>query len=198
MLDDSGPREFGNWLAPHLDSVQPGMQVVELGCGLGADALEMTSFGLHVTAMDLELKRIRQAAIGAPVVHFVVGDLRTGLPFTAGCADLLVASLSLHYFDGRTTASILRDAARVLRPDGLLLCRVNVAGETTALWGQGIEHEPDFFEVEPGRFKRFFTPDSLQSALSECFDVQLIEMQRTSMSYGDDKRTLVARARRKE
>jgi SAM-dependent methyltransferase len=191
-------REYGNWLEGFDVDLLPGMTVIELGCGLGADARYIAEGGVHVYAMDRSLERLRQAAASVPKAHFVVADLAVGIPFRSGSADLVLASLSLHYFDTETTLRIVQDAARVLRSHGMILCRVNVAGERNARWGDGIGHEPDFFEVEPGWFKRFFTDASLDVTLSTAFDVERIYTDETWMSGGDTKRTLVARARRRD
>ena len=197
MPDETDPREFSIWLDEHLSAPDRKSAVVELGCGLGADARYMSDLGYQVFATDRSVARVCEAARRAPEARFVVSDLRSGLPFIEETADLVVASLSLHYFDFQTTRSILRDISRVLRPHGMMLCRVNVAGETFARWGEGIEHEPDFYEVEPGLFKRFFTEESLDEMLSASFAVDLIRMEHTLMSGGDSKRTLMARARRR-
>jgi SAM-dependent methyltransferase len=198
MVDDEHEREYGDWLDAHADVLRPDMLVLELGCGTGDDARFLLERGLTVFGLDLSPDRVSQAARRAPGAHFVVGDLAVGLPFRSMVADLVVASLSLHYFDRRTTRAILRDIARVLRKDGMMLCRVNVVGQTISRWGEGVEREPDFFEVEPGRFKRFFSRDSLQEMLSRDFVVESIEPERTRMSGGLAKDTLVARARRRE
>ena len=191
-------REYGSWLDSHLDILVEGMRVFELGCGLGADAAFLVEHGLSVFAMDRSPERVRRAAKAVPDARFVVADLVTGIPFRPESADLVLASLSLHYFDLQSTHRILQDAARVLRAHGMILCRVNVAGERMARWGEGIEHEPDFFEVEPGLFKRFFTERSLEQVLSDAFAVERLYIEETVMSGGDTKRTLVARGRRRD
>lgn len=190
-----GKREYGAWLEPFREMLCPNQAVVDLGCGTGADVEYLHSLGMLAIGMDLSLPRVTQAQRRVPGAHFVVADLAAGLPFQAESFNLVTASLSLHYFDRDTTSAILREVARILKPDGVLLCRVNVAGETVAGWGSGVEHQPDFFEVEPGRFKRFFSAESLTLALSEHFRMESIEFDRTTMSDGFDKRTLVAQAR---
>src|SRR5690606_16065269 len=118
-----------------------------------------------------------------------------GIPIQTTRADIVTASLSLHYFDRETTNRILQDIVRLLRSDGVLLCRVNVVGETTASWGTGIEHEPDFYEVEPGKFKRFFSERSLEETLGAYMTLESIFSESTQIIYGIEKRTIVARAR---
>jgi SAM-dependent methyltransferase len=196
MPEAGSPREYGSWLDGHAGVFVPGERVLELGCGLGDDAAEMTARGLRVVALDLSFGRVAQAARNAPAASFVTADLTRGLPFRDSTFDLVVASLSLHYFDRRTTGFVISDIARVLREDGIILCRTNMVGERIALWGQGVECEPDFFEVEPGRFKRFFSEESLRETLATDFTVEMTGVERTVMSGGLDKQTVVARARR--
>jgi ubiquinone/menaquinone biosynthesis C-methylase UbiE len=197
MENSSEGREFGSWLETHRDLLLEGTLALDLGCGLGDDARYLVDAGLRVVGMDLSVQRIAQAAQRAQGASFVVANLADGLPFRSDCAGVVTASLSLHYFDRRTTARIVHDIARVLQPGGILLCRVNVVGETQSLWGEGVEHEPDFFEVEPGRFKRFFSEDTLTEMLQQCLSVESMWREETRLLDEHHKATLVAQARRR-
>ncbi len=151
MNSERDEREYGPWLDRFAALLRPGMRAMELGCGLGDDARWMADAGLRVLGLDRDLARVREAARRVPEAGFVVADLATGLPVRDTVVDVVVASLSLHYFDRRTTAAIVAEIARVLRDGGLLLARVNAAGDTRSLYGAGAEREPDVFEVEPTR-----------------------------------------------
>lgn len=190
-----GNREYGAWLEAYEDTLRPGVTVVDLGCGAGADVQYMHSRGLWTVGMDVSLGRVREAVKRVPQAHFVVANLTSRLPFATDAFDVVTASLSLHYFDRDTTDVVLADIARILKPDGVLLCRVNVAREAGSSWGTGIEREPDFFEVGTGRFKRYFTVETLAGALATHFQTQHIELQHTETSAGGSKPTLVAQAR---
>lgn len=192
------PREYGAWLDEHGALLRPGLVAVELGSGVGEDARTLTDAGLRVVGLDRDHARLGRAARRAPAAGFVVADLRAGLPFAPGVADIVVASLSLHYFDHAATDAILRDIARVAQPGGLLLARVNRVGDVTSSYGVGVEREPGYFEVEPGRFKRFFDEDTLADALRPCFDVLALYPRTTLVNGRSEKRTLVVRARRRE
>lgn len=196
MENRSEGREFGSWLEAHRDVLLPGTLVIDVGCGIGDDAGYMLAAGLRVIGMDRSAQRIERATQRARGASFVVANLVDGLPFRSECAGLVTASLSLHYFDRITMTAIIHDIARILRPGAALLCRVNVVGETQALWGVGTEHEPDFFEVKPGRFKRFFTQDTFTEALQPCFDIEWMRLEETRVLGEYSKKTWVARARR--
>lgn len=183
------------WLGGYRELLVPGACVLDLGCGHGHDSRELLDAGMDVVAIDRDRERIAAARSIAPGAHFVHGDITGPLPFEDEVFDLVVASLSIHYFSLETTLHIIREVARVLRPGSRLLCRVNRVGDINFEYGKGIELEPDFFEVEPGRCKRFFSPESLRLALETSLIVEEIASGETTR-WGLVKRTLHARARR--
>jgi SAM-dependent methyltransferase len=189
---------FGAWLDRFAGDLTPGRITLEIGCGHGHDARVLLDAGLQVVALDLKRDNIRIAVENAPGASFVVADLRDGLPFRDRAFDLVVASLSLHYFDRATTDRILRDVRRVTTPGATLLARVNAVGDRASLWGVGVEHEPDYFEVEPGLFKRFFSEASLRDVLDPYFEIDLLVPMETTVAGERPKQTLVVRATRRE
>ncbi len=189
---------FGAWLDRFPDALIPGQTALDIGCGHGHDSRTLLAAGLRVIALDLTPENVRRSVGNAPDASFLVADLRTGLPFRDQAFDLAVASLSLHYFDRETTDRILRDIHRVTVPGALLLARVNTVGDIASLWGAGIEHEPDFFEVEPGHFKRFYTEASLREAFTPYFDINHLFPMATTVHGHQPKQTLVARATRRD
>jgi SAM-dependent methyltransferase len=191
------PPEYGPWLDEFAGDLVPGLTALDVGCGTGDDARYLTGRGLRVTGLDLDPARARHAANRAPGASIVVADLRAGLPFQANVFERVVASLSLHYFDSRTTAAIVSDLRRVARPGAILLARVNTVGDTTSRWGHGAEREPDYFEVEPGAFKRFFSDMSLRATLEPAFEVGIICRRPTLVRGQHPKQTLVVRAIRR-
>lgn len=105
------------WLAT-ID-FQPGMRVLEVGCGTGRTACEMASHpGVLVTAVDarqamLDKARKRAQDSGVEVVFRLVDDER--LPFDAGTFDLVVAESVTVFND---VQAMLLEYARVLVPGG--------------------------------------------------------------------------------
>ncbi|MGH9176902.1 MAG: class I SAM-dependent methyltransferase [Vicinamibacterales bacterium] len=192
------PHDYGPWLDQFPDALIAGQTALDIGCGRGDDALVLARAGLTVVALDVDREAIREAAGRVPAAAFVVADLRDGLAICTVAVDLITASLSLHYFDRATTAEIVRELHRVLRQGGTLLARVNVVGDVDSLWGQGIEHEPDFFEVEPDRFKRFFHEASLRETLEPAFDIGIIVPRPTLVHGAYPKQTLVVCAARRD
>jgi len=184
------------WLDEHADLLRPGLTALELGCGTGDDTAELARIGIDVIALDRSLQQLRRTREQAPGVRLVRRDMRAGLPFDDGRFDLVVSSLSIHYFEWATTCRIAAEIARVLRPGGWLVCRVNRVGDVHFDYGVGREIEPEFFEVRPGHTKRFFSEETLREVLEAHFEVDSIA-PRVSRRWGKEKQTIVARARKR-
>ena len=197
MQVEDPQRPSDPWLQEHRDLLVPGLLVLDLGCGSGEDTVDLRAFGLDVIAFDRSLWGLQRIRERAPGTRFVRGDMRETLPFADEQFDAVVASLSIHYFDWRTTERIVSEIYRVLRPGGWFVCRVNRVGDVHFEYGEGKEIEPEFFEVRPGHTKRFFNNAQLQALLDTAFDVDSI-VPRVSTRWGKEKQTLVARAQRNE
>lgn len=193
--DDSN-RLSEAWLDQFVDVIQPGMRALDLGCGFGEDSAELVSAGLDVIGIDASEERIAQARSLVPEAKFLLADFTEPFPFPNEFFDLVVASLSLHYFPWQTTIDIIGESARVLKPECYCVVRVNRVGDVHFGFGQGLEIEPDYFEVKPGLTKRFFSETSLAEALGTAFEVEMIEPV-TITRWGNPKLALVAKARRR-
>jgi SAM-dependent methyltransferase len=160
------------WLDPFLDAMHAaGDTALELGCGIGEDAAELTARGFRVFAFDLARTPIRRAVANAPAARFFVADLQSPLPVRSGAVDVVVASLSIHYFPWQTTLALVGEVRRVVRPGGVFVFRVNATDDVNFGAGQGEELEPHYYHVPPdGRnnrpYKRFFDDASIRALLT--------------------------------
>ena len=68
----------------------------------------------------------------------------------------------MHYFRERTTFEVLEEIKRVLKPDGILLFRVNSVKDVNHGAGEGKEIEPHLYETSDGRYKRFFNQEDIE------------------------------------
>jgi SAM-dependent methyltransferase len=120
----AGPQDSYVALEAFLASplAAPG-DALELGCGGGQASLRLAVRGYHVTGVDFAPTAIalaRENAKRAGVdVRFIEADcLALALPDAA--FDLVVDNHALHCILGDDRARFLAEAARVLRPGGLL------------------------------------------------------------------------------
>jgi SAM-dependent methyltransferase len=135
--------------------------VLELGCGTGPDSAVLAGAGLHVVGIELSSESV--AAARARVPHgaeFHCRDFRAPFPLPGGeedgSVDAVVASLSLHYFAWDETLALARRIHHVLRPGGVLLCRLNSVNDFHhGASGPPPDGEDSFYLVD-GVPKRFF------------------------------------------
>lgn len=188
-------RENTQWLEPYAHLLCPGDLVLDLGCGTGADSIELAALGCRVVALDFDPARVAQIPAGASTFR-LAADLAGRLPFIDGAFDTVMASLSLHYFTSEQTTRAIQDIHRILVPDGYLLLRVNAIGDTNFGYGQGEEVEPSVFRHPDGHLKRFFNEPMIRRFLSPCFTL-LSTRPRTILQRGIEKQTIECLARRR-
>lgn len=125
--------------------------VLELGCGSGIDTTILYRLADTLVACDIEPHTEK---IGPqPITRL---DHSKYLPFDSQKFDVVVASLCLHYFDWKTTKSIVENLSRVLKKKGLLICRLNSENDINFGSKGYAEIEPGLFSVK-GQQKRFFS-----------------------------------------
>jgi SAM-dependent methyltransferase len=115
-------RWLDRWL-PLIGERTAGLPILELGCGDGRDSEVLAAAGHRVVGIDLSGAAIAKARERAPAAEFHCQDVRAAFPVES--AGVVVASLSLHYFPWDETVAIVERIHRTLRPNGLLLCRLN-------------------------------------------------------------------------
>lgn len=156
--------QYDDWLETFeeaIDSCQT--PVIDLGCGSGNDTLYLIEHGKRVISCDYAPNVLRNIRKNFPEVEKAMCfDMTKGLPFESDFTDLIVCDLSLHYFTEQKTFEILDEIKRVLRPDGLLLFRVNSVHDFNHGAGKGREVEPHLYETGDGRYKRFFDAGDIE------------------------------------
>lgn len=176
------------WLSRWLPLIQHHASagpVLELGCGSGADTATLTAAGLAVVAVELSPDAAARARAAAPAAQVLVQDVRAAFPAAAAAARVVLASLSLHYFDAAETQALFDRIHQALGPDGLFVCRLN-AHDDVHFGATG--HPliaPGYFNVD-GQPKRFFSRDDIDRVLGPRWHVLSLEHQHTA-KYGPPK-----------
>jgi ubiquinone/menaquinone biosynthesis C-methylase UbiE len=105
----------------HFAGIQPGMRVLDAGCGTGVVAITAARLGATVKGADLTpqlLDRARENALIAKVnVEWTEADVEQ-LPFGDGEFDAVLSQFA-HMFAPRPEVAI-REMLRVLRPEGTI------------------------------------------------------------------------------
>jgi SAM-dependent methyltransferase len=112
-------------------NIAPGMCVLDAGCGYGRNLVHLLREGCKVFALDenpqgVEHVRKLSASLGTglPAENFQVGSIER-MPFPDGFADVVLCCAALHFArDDRHFRAMLAELWRVLRPGGMLFCRL--------------------------------------------------------------------------
>jgi 16S rRNA (guanine1207-N2)-methyltransferase len=119
------------FLLKHLDDVEPGWDVLDVGCGNGVIGLALARQARRVTMVDDNLLAVRCAREGVRANGFINADAQPGDVYDDlgdQQFDLIVSNPPFHKeFDVNTNVAhrVMRDARRVLRPGGRLVIVAN-------------------------------------------------------------------------
>lgn len=149
--------------------LRPGACVLDVGCGQGRHAIPLARAGYRMTGVDRStylLGRAQEAARAMAVdVHLVQGDMRS-LPVGRGFDACLSLFTSIGYFkDDDENEQVLREMARVLKPEGVLILDVSnrdyyLLRSWPYTWhrqGEAVILEENSFDAETSRFTTRFT-----------------------------------------
>lgn len=108
-----------------------GMRVLDAGCGYGRNLVHLLREGCEVFGLDIDadgVNHVRELSAslgtGLPAENFQVAPIEQ-MPFADGFADVVICSSVLHFArDDEHFRAMLAELWRVLRPGGMLFCRL--------------------------------------------------------------------------
>lgn len=100
---------------------EPGMRVLDVGCGTGTQLERYADAGAIVTGVDLSPAMLTVAAERLGGGANLVCEDATSLSFADGSFDLVIASLLLHQLAPQMRSGVLGEMARVTARDGAML-----------------------------------------------------------------------------
>jgi len=112
-------------------NIAAGMRVLDAGCGRGRNLVHLLRQGCEIFALDadrdgVEYVRRLSASLGnnLPQENFQVGLIER-MPFPDAFADVVLCNSVLHFArDDEHFRAMLSELWRVLRPGGMLFCRL--------------------------------------------------------------------------
>ena len=134
--------------------------IIDLGCGKGNDVLYLIEHGkTNVIPCDYSGPAIDNIKKNFPeILRAECFDMAAGFPFPDEFTDVIIANLSLHYFTEKITHEIVSEIKRILKPQGILIFRVNSIRGVNNNW---LEVEPHLFRDPDEGYKRFFDEDDI-------------------------------------
>ncbi|GAB6929325.1 class I SAM-dependent methyltransferase [Paenibacillus sp. JCM 10914] len=113
------------WLAP-----KPGEHILDLGCGTGDLAYEISASGARVTGMDASHEMIESAAAKYPSLTFIPED---GQNFTTATQyDAVFSNAALHWM--RNAEGVIRSVHAALKPGGRLVAEFGGKGNVEGIY----------------------------------------------------------------
>lgn len=176
------PSPFAQYVAT---LVEPGKQLVELGCGNGRDAVYFASQGLRVTALDTSREAISQLnSRNVPNADFVCGDFVNSALHQPNSYDYAYSRFTLHAVNRNQEQVLLSNLFRGLRPTGRLF--IEVRGINDPLFGKGRQVERNAFFYD-NHYRRFIVLDELVESLEGWgFRVEYAQERTGFAPYGSD------------
>lgn len=158
----TGERIWLNCFLPIFEAWQT-RRILDLGCGSGADALELARRGYETTGIDISAVAVEfagKACDEALPIRFVQRDVADRLPFENASFDAVLSNLTLHMFPATIAHAIVAEVGRCLRPGGFLLFHVNSTEDIAPRIAQqppAVRLGPHFYRLGKGQTMRFFS-----------------------------------------
>ena len=149
--------EYDDWLKEYNDIlISCNSTILDLGCGLGNNTLYLKERGLDVISLDFSQVALDKIKEEIPNSKTMLFDISKPLPFDDFEFEIIIADLSLHYFNKEVTIKIMQEIKRILKPGGHLIARVNSIKDTNYGAGTGEEIEEHYYKINDS-YKRFFS-----------------------------------------
>jgi len=158
------------------------MRVLDAGCGYGRNLVHLLREGCEVFAVDADpagVDHVRQLsaafATGLPAENFQVAPIEK-MPFEDGFADVVICNAVLHFArDDKHFLAMLNDLWRVLRPGGMLFCRLG------SRIGMDFEHlRGNIFRISDGS-EWFLVDERMLLRLTDELNAVLVDPLKTTI-----------------
>jgi len=147
---------YDDWLNKYIHLFNKNDSIIELGCGRAYCSKYLLDNGFqNIIACDFSEEVLKIVNKENPDLKTMLFDMTTELPFKDNSINIIIADLSLHYFDSSKTKYIFDEIHRVLKEDGYLIARVNSANDKLHIPANSEEVENNFF-YDGNIYKKFF------------------------------------------
>ena len=153
---------YDGWLDHYLGLFHKEDKIVELGCGRAYDSRYLLEKGFtDITVCDFSKEVLEIIKKEVPNLKTLNFDMKDEIPFQDNSINVIIADLSIHYFDTNTTIFLAYEIYRVLKKNGIFIARVNSTNDKLYIPNTNQLEENYFYNGEI--YKRFFSEDSIKS-----------------------------------
>lgn len=160
-----------------FNNIQIG-NALDLGCGLGQYTKYLMDKGFNVISTDISYEVLLKLKEFIPDANVVQLDMGLGLPFENESFDLVLANLSIHYFDKETTKKLLNEIIRILKNGGYFIGSVNSSKTFEFIKDVATKLEDNFY-YENGRTVRLWTKEQFDEFFKDFKLEELHEIETT-------------------
>jgi tellurite methyltransferase len=175
-------REFGQidiYLFDQLlrGRILPGMRIFDAGCGYGRNLVYLLREGYEVFGVDQDPRAIEAVRQLSAAENFRVEAVEA-MSFPDAFADVVLSSAVLHFARGdEQFDAMLRGTWRVLKPGGLLFCRlassIGIETQVKSIGGRRF--------LLPDGSERYLVDEALLMALTKDLGGELLDPLKTTV-----------------
>lgn len=159
---------YDDWLEDYEEEIEKcKTPIVDLGCGLGNNTDYLIQKGKEVLACDYSKVAIETIQREMPKAKTSLFDMTQKFPIEDNFTDVVIADLCLHYFDKKITEDIIREIKRVLKPNGILLFRVNSINDVNYLSDACTMAEDFVWTPKSKKSRRLFNEQSIREFFAD-------------------------------
>ena len=163
-------------------NIQPGMRILDAGCGPGRNLVYLLREGYEVFASDQNPEAIAQtrALVAALAPHLPAENFRVepieAISYPDATFDLVLCSAVLHFArDDAHFNAMLENLWRMLKPNGLFFCRL------ASTIGMPHQHLTDHRFLAPDGIERYCVDEALLMHLTTKLNGQLVDPIKTTI-----------------
>jgi tellurite methyltransferase len=175
-------REFGQidiYLFDQLlrGRIMPGMRIFDAGCGYGRNLVYLLREGYEVFGVDQDPGAVETVRQLSAAENFRVEAVEA-MSFPDAFADVVLSSAVLHFARGdEQFDAMLRGTWRVLKPGGLLFCRlassIGIENQVKSIQGRRF--------LLPDGSERYLVDEALLMALTKNLGGKLLDPLKTTV-----------------
>lgn len=177
---------YDDWLNKYLKYIEKDNKILEIGCGRAYSSIYLYNEGYkNITASDISETALNKIKEENEHLNTQILNISGKYPYKDNEIDIIIADLSLHYFNKLETKKIVNEIFRVLSKNGYLIIRVNSTSDLLHIPENTKEIENNYY-YDGTIYKKFFTKEELEELFS---NYKIIELDEYTMTrYEKEKK----------
>lgn len=167
------PSDFARVIAEMLD---PGVHILELGCGNGRDSCHFLEKGYRVTAVDASnfaIDLLQKVASENDRANFICHDFVKGRELYSDKYDCVYSRFTLHAITSGQEDELLRNVKNALSENGLFCIEARTIHDDIYGCGENVGHNEFIYN---GHFRRFIDVEEFGGKLKNLgFEIVSLE-----------------------